>query len=97
MMLILLDPGIFRTSFSVKDNEETVERLFYLRPFNQAQVHYVLGLLLEVFQYGGVHLMRNLHNLSVENTGIWNLVKLVRVSKQETISYLDIILDTIIL
>lgn len=70
VLLILLDPSIFRksrshTSASGADDEEFVVD-FYAAPFNGDQVNHVFEIIYEVLNYGGPEFVLNISKLIVE-------------------------------
>ncbi len=82
ILLTMLDPSIMRAKKSITVDEEVLSLTFYERPINQSQIQNVFDVLIEVFQYGGSQLIRNLVLLSVRTPAILKLLKIVSTGRQ---------------
>lgn len=71
-----------RAKKSITVDEEVLSLTFYERPINQSQIQNVFDVLIEVFQYGGSQLIRNLVLLSVRTPAILKLLKIVSTGRQ---------------
>lgn len=77
MLVILVEPSIFRRMRNVTIADEQLPIVTYERTFNQAQVDYVLQTLSEVFKYGGPAFVKNLVGQKMVNESLLKLVRLM--------------------
>ena len=80
LLLVLFDHNIVRNKSEETFHNEYFPVHYYIRNFNQAQVHYVFNTLLTVFRFGGLGFLRSIRQSTIPLEMVPAVVDIVGVS-----------------